>query len=271
MPWPVQQKPRAPIPRPRVEPAPWERQYGETHKAFLAFSIYRDLGEKRSIPVAARKYGKGESLVGRWCFKWRWQDRATAWQSELDRVAREAQREEIAEMAKRQARQAHAVQEASFLPVAALLQRYQQDPQAFVRIADLHTLFQYAMIGAKILPAAAEAERAARLGPEIAEQAANLARGTHGQEGSTQGAPGGFLGEFSTNPKALDCALRLVDAVCSGEAESGGIGDAGDRRPGTALAVVSALAGVESGVGTRGVNGQPQPLAGVDAASTRQE
>ena len=38
---------------------PWERQPTETAKAFYAFTLYRDLGYKRSLAKVRQEYGKG--------------------------------------------------------------------------------------------------------------------------------------------------------------------------------------------------------------------
>ena len=45
---------------------PWERQKGESEKAFEAFAAYRDLGEKRTISAVVKKLQKSRSLFDRW-------------------------------------------------------------------------------------------------------------------------------------------------------------------------------------------------------------
>ena len=81
------------------EPLPWERQPGETAKAFAAFCVYRDLPpERRSVRLAwetstgrkAPRTSKGPRAGSVW-YHWgednAWVFRAGAWDSELDRRA----------------------------------------------------------------------------------------------------------------------------------------------------------------------------------------
>jgi hypothetical protein len=74
----------------------WKQQPGESAEAYLAFSIYRDLGPWRSARQAYRKWRAQRpagaparpALSGawkRWHRKWRWQERAFACDREIDR------------------------------------------------------------------------------------------------------------------------------------------------------------------------------------------
>lgn len=67
---------------------PWERQKGETEKAFEAFAIYRDMGEKRTFTAVAEKLQKSGSLIRRWKDRWEWQERVRAYDNELEKEAR---------------------------------------------------------------------------------------------------------------------------------------------------------------------------------------
>lgn len=85
---------------------PWERQSGESEKAFAAFMKYRDEPTKtRSIAKCCTDiYGQGTSRVRvwqRWSVIWRWKVRVSAWISEQDRLAREAQIAELKAMNRR--------------------------------------------------------------------------------------------------------------------------------------------------------------------------
>ena len=40
---------------------PWERQKGESEKAFGAFAAYRDMGPERTISAVVKKLGKSRT------------------------------------------------------------------------------------------------------------------------------------------------------------------------------------------------------------------
>ena len=101
---------------PGAEPAAvYVRQPGEPARAYLAFCVYRDAGQKRSLLEAARKfYGEANGhqsirRIERWSSEWNWVVRVRAWDDQLDRDAREGQREEARQMAVRHTKLAMAV------------------------------------------------------------------------------------------------------------------------------------------------------------------
>lgn len=104
--------------REEEKPAPWERQPGESAKAYHAFCIYRDMPPReRSLrAVSARLKGqsgkakKVSTNVYLWSRDWSWQERAKAWDEERERQEREAELEAIKEMRRRHAKEAVALQ-----------------------------------------------------------------------------------------------------------------------------------------------------------------
>ena len=86
---------------------PWERQQGESGKAFDAFECYRMLGPDRSPQAAWEKHytrpgtllarqRKGKEQAGQfpgywgaWATKWQWRERAAAWDEEVAALARD--------------------------------------------------------------------------------------------------------------------------------------------------------------------------------------
>lgn len=83
---------------PMEQPARWERQEGETPKAWYAFTVYRDAHpfERSLRRVAAHIYGHGTDTslvtrtqwdqVAKWSSRWQWGERVDAWYAYLDEV-----------------------------------------------------------------------------------------------------------------------------------------------------------------------------------------
>lgn len=104
-------------------PEPWERQPEETAKPFEAFCVYRDMGPDRSLSKVAEKLQKSDTLMGRWSRAYDWVKRATAWDAEQDRIARQQQIQEIKKMRKRHA----GIASAMLVKAATALQRLPED------------------------------------------------------------------------------------------------------------------------------------------------
>lgn len=85
-----------------IPPEPWERQQGESTKRFEAFQKFRDM-PNRSISEVARELSKSRQLIQRWAGEQKWHERVAAWDAEQDRIARQAQIDEIKKMRKRHA------------------------------------------------------------------------------------------------------------------------------------------------------------------------
>jgi hypothetical protein len=105
--------------QPLTPPAPpWEQQPGEPDREFRAFRAYRDLGTARSLDAVGRalyegQVGRKRGTTGRlqdWSVRWRWVERARAWDAELDRQGREAEVEAVKEMRRRHAEEAREFQ-----------------------------------------------------------------------------------------------------------------------------------------------------------------
>lgn len=67
---------------------PWERQKGESEKAFEAFKIYRDMGEERSVSAVGKRLAKSRNLMDRWKDRWNWKERVRAYDNELEKQAK---------------------------------------------------------------------------------------------------------------------------------------------------------------------------------------
>lgn len=69
---------------------PWDRQPGESSKAYEAFCVYRDLGANRSLQRVASELSKSAALMKRWASQWGWVSRAEDWDSIPARATAEA-------------------------------------------------------------------------------------------------------------------------------------------------------------------------------------
>jgi hypothetical protein len=108
---------------------PWERQRGEPTRAFAAFCVYRDLGPGRSITAVARILGRNRVGVGKLSARYRWVERAAAFDREEDRRKLEARFAEAERMATRHAQVAQLFIQMLGLPAQALAARMREDPE----------------------------------------------------------------------------------------------------------------------------------------------
>lgn len=93
-----------------MEREPWERQKGETRKAYEAFSLYRDGGPTRSYQSVANMLSKSLAVIKRWGSRWNWVERSRLYQDHLDSINRFEQEQERKDMLDRHARIATAFQ-----------------------------------------------------------------------------------------------------------------------------------------------------------------
>jgi len=92
----------------------WERQEGESSKAYAAFCIYRDYGVDRSIAKVVQMYGENgasKAQLFRWSSKYSWVQRC----NDFDTYSEQQRRKEITayrqKMSERHAQNARAIQE----------------------------------------------------------------------------------------------------------------------------------------------------------------
>lgn len=68
----------------------WDRQPGEGATPYRQFTVYRDLGQTRSVQKVADKVQRSRGFLQRVAYANRWVERATAWDMEQDREFRAA-------------------------------------------------------------------------------------------------------------------------------------------------------------------------------------
>ena len=145
--------------------APWERQTGEGAKAFGAFTIYRDTPP--ALRSLARSCPKPSTLRHweRWSSANQWVARAESWDSELDRVKRQADLDAVVDMQRRHCECAALLLELGRLSLERHLRAMKQD----------ETMMLPASVVATLARTAADVERVARGEPNSIVQAAREA------------------------------------------------------------------------------------------------
>ncbi len=74
---------------------PWERQTGETEKAYEAFLIYKNLGPGRTLVAVSERLQKSYTLIRRWAKEQDWKNRVFSWDRDIERKAKaEAEKEQ---------------------------------------------------------------------------------------------------------------------------------------------------------------------------------
>ena len=71
----------------RSDTKPWERQEGESVKAYEAFQCYLNLGETRRQRLVSEQLSKSRQLISRWSANYQWVERVAAYENDLQRQA----------------------------------------------------------------------------------------------------------------------------------------------------------------------------------------
>jgi len=125
---------------------PWERQPGETERAYAQFAMYRDLGRTRTLAQAAELLTRNANYLRTLAAAGLWAERAAAWDREADRLYAETMAAKRRDMADRHAKLATAF----LAKVAQRLRTLVPDdltPFDLVRMADLAAKLERAAYG----------------------------------------------------------------------------------------------------------------------------
>ena len=68
----------------------FERQTKESEKAFAAFSLYLSMGPERSLSKVAAKLSRSKTMMEKWCRRFEWPARVSAYAAHMALVEREA-------------------------------------------------------------------------------------------------------------------------------------------------------------------------------------
>jgi hypothetical protein len=135
------------------ERMPWERQLGESRKAFESFVAARTMGEEYTNAKVALRVGKSEALMRRWAKQWNWASRIDAWLREIDRARLRTEKQEILQMNERQANLGRGMMGVASVSLSRIGARLQKNADEFLKVEDT----------VRLGTAGAEIERKARL------------------------------------------------------------------------------------------------------------
>lgn len=80
---------------------PWSRMQGEPEKAYMSFLLYRDMNPRTLKRVADARGIKSVRRLEQWSAKWKWQERAEAYEKHLDDAWIESKAGQIEQATKR--------------------------------------------------------------------------------------------------------------------------------------------------------------------------
>lgn len=98
------------MPNKNSDSKPWERQKGESEKAYEAFSIYLNLGVGRTITEVVKQLEKSRTLIDRWKVRYDWTDRVREYDNDQQRQAKKEAEKGLRDMYARQTKIAMSVQ-----------------------------------------------------------------------------------------------------------------------------------------------------------------
>jgi hypothetical protein len=113
----------------RAEPRQlWDRLPGETLRAFTAFTLYRDMTDRRTLKLVAERLNPACSVqnVFRWATRWNWSERTLAYDAYIDARERDELIRGRIEMRRRHLRMAMAMQGVGTYALAQLQKRIEQ-------------------------------------------------------------------------------------------------------------------------------------------------
>ena len=162
------------MPKTRDAERPWERQPGETEKAYEAFVAYRDLGAQRSVSAVSEKLSKSRQLISRWKAAYSWDERVLEYDNELQREAKRTASAELRKMNARQVKIAMQLQEAA---LQALARQNPSDmaPKDIIAYIKAATAIERAGREAEVEVTSAEVQKTAAEGTSTLADAINEA------------------------------------------------------------------------------------------------
>ncbi len=141
----------------------YERAHDENDWDFYLFTVYRDMNcESRSIKAVSVKMNLNYKNLHVKSQRYNWVKRASAWDDECDRIARETQLDVIKEMNERHARNSANLQSMLMLPAGILSNKIKQGGVAAFENMTMEDLFNIIVKVAHAYPNIAKLERTAK-------------------------------------------------------------------------------------------------------------
>jgi hypothetical protein len=104
----------------------WERQKGESAKAYEAAKIYFEMGVNRSIEAVGKQLDKSWRFIGRWSARYNWVIRADSYDREQDRIQSEERTKAAAKEADKWAKRRSEQREREWAQAEMLIERAMQ-------------------------------------------------------------------------------------------------------------------------------------------------
>ena len=162
------------MPKTNSADKPWERQKGESEKAYEAFITYRDLGAKRGVSAVSEELTKSRQLISRWKSTWNWDERCREWDNQLQREAKQKAVDELGKMTKRQIKIAMQLQNAA-LEALAKTKPEDMAPKDILAFIKSATAIERDNRRAELEAASAEVQKTSAEGPSTLADAFNEA------------------------------------------------------------------------------------------------
>ncbi len=145
----------------------WDKRASETARAYYVFTVYRDLGNGRSLAKAGREVGTHKTVLERWSSKHEWVARVQAFDLHTEALRRQAFEAEHVRAAENHARQAAAALSVLQIPARALIEELQRDPDGLVERLmkeekKLAPVLELVIRAGRVIPQLQAAERTAR-------------------------------------------------------------------------------------------------------------
>lgn len=144
------------------DPELWDRQPDESAIEFHSFTVYRNLGVKRTYSATARTLGVDSSNLSKRANQYNWPKRAEAWDYYMDRIFQAELVERQRLLAKTQFEMAEKSLLALNAPVEALLTKMEVDPEGTMAefgAKDIAKLLKMSQDSIRLIPTVFAAQR----------------------------------------------------------------------------------------------------------------